>query len=405
IDDTKVSDVSTWSSSELKRRFDLKADEATAYKEWNYKKISEDYTAKNNDAIYVDANKAITITLPSSGKVKIMDFKGSFSEHNVTVIAGEKKFTFNVDFQKAEMVFFDGEWRIANGELYEILQYPFGTQTTLSFGLGSGVQIYNIDNTIVAYDLAGNIRLYDSHSGANIPLSMPAPPSGYTLKGSQKVNNCVMSVYASGHNIIVYKLDVANRVFTQISLSSSYLQYSNVSVLSGAINCSRLLVKVKYDTYSYVYAISESGGVTRLNSPIGGSAMARNDILYTDKGQDSKYINVVTNVATPAPSSTITALGEIGGKIRKCRIQEINGELEARSDGVYIKQAEYINGVKTVTSKKLDGVTADIYQTYNFLLENTIRFGIYEVVCWGQYQNSQNVIAIAITQKTTTRRV
>ena len=117
IDDSRISETSTLSSTELVRRLNLKADDATAYKEWNYKEISDDYTAQNNDALFVNTAKPITITLPASGKIKIIDKAGNFSKFNVKLADGGEVFVLNKDFQKLELFKFSGKWRAVNGSL------------------------------------------------------------------------------------------------------------------------------------------------------------------------------------------------------------------------------------------------------------------------------------------------
>lgn len=117
IDDTKTAETSTFSSTEIVRRLNLKADDATAYREWNYKEISDDYVAQNNDALFVNTKKPITITLPSEGKIKIIDKAGNFSKFNVKLADGGEVFVLNKDFQKLELFKFNGEWRAVNGSL------------------------------------------------------------------------------------------------------------------------------------------------------------------------------------------------------------------------------------------------------------------------------------------------
>lgn len=189
IDDTKTTLVTTYSSAEIQRRLDLKADDATAYREWNYKEISDDFAAQNNDALFINTTKPITITLPSEGKIKIVDKAGNFSTHNVKLIDGADVFVLNKDFQRVELFKFEGNWRVVSG--YLLKQAPghkFEPRKLLDANGGHMSGRYFISASSNTYSVK------DIFTGAEKAVALPSP-SGYALSSIAAVKNGVVALY------------------------------------------------------------------------------------------------------------------------------------------------------------------------------------------------------------------
>ena len=168
IDDNRISETSTLSSTEIVRRLNLKADDATAYREWNYKEISDDYAAQNNDALFVNTSKSLTITLPSDGKVKIVDKVGNLSKFNVKLVDGGDIFVLNKDFQRVELFKFEGKWRVVSGTiLREVSGYRVSVKSVDIFSGGEAdnfsikenflIACTTIEGAVISLDTATNI--------------------------------------------------------------------------------------------------------------------------------------------------------------------------------------------------------------------------------------------------------
>ncbi|WP_169976264.1 hypothetical protein, partial [Campylobacter sp. RM16191] len=430
IDDEKVSDVSTWSSSELQRLFDL------TYKEWNYKKISEDYTAKNNDAIYVDANKAITITLPSSGKVKIMDFKGSFSEHNVTAVAGERTFIFDVDYQRVELSLYDGEWMAVNGALYEKIQHHFASSRQYFPQEPRQAGAFVSDGEVVLY-ADNQIRIINSETGNTVSPALPSP-NEYSFLGAQEVDGVLMVVYTRNGIVKIFNLNVSTKGFQEIALSNPNLRFPDITLVKS-YKCSRLLLKVSYNQTHILYSFTRFGTAERLEgAPI---LSAFYDVLFLAHPEASQISPQLINISTKAKylegqiaghrvtadllkkclylsdsskskiikfdittkASSYVSTYSIENK--KCKLQKNGGELEIKNEGLFINQIGYVDGIKTTVSEKiaLTGMWKGLLQ--GFMNNITFRAGNFEIALLGENINFSHHILITYQNKTTTRRV
>lgn len=243
IDDTKTSSVSTFSSTEIVRRLDLKADDATAYREWNYKEISDDYAAQNNDALFVNASKPITITLPGEGKIKIIDKAGSFSKFNVKLVGGADTFVLNKDFQRVELFKFEGKWRVVSGTiLREVSGYRVSAKSVDIFS-GSEADNFSIkENFLIACTtIQGTVISLDT--ATNI---LPATPSisGYSLCNSFVLNG-ILNLCLFKNNpfqIKIFWFDINSRQFREkdtVSINQKIAVvsagYNNTSLVSRYI--------------------------------------------------------------------------------------------------------------------------------------------------------------------------
>ena len=207
IDDTKTTLVTTYSSMEIQRRLDLKADDATAYREWNYKEISDDFAAQNNDALFINTTKPITITLPSEGKIKIVDKVGNLSAHNVKLIDGVDIFVLNKDFQRVELFKFEGKWRVVSGYLLkQVVGHEFEPKKLLDVSRGHMSGRYFISATDYTYSVK------DIFTGEEKAVALPAP-TGHTLSSVRTVKNGVVASYylfkdsKFEHKIFLFSVD------------------------------------------------------------------------------------------------------------------------------------------------------------------------------------------------------
>ena len=221
IDDTKTTLVSTYSSKKIQEQIDRidadvaqKADENTAYKEWNYKEISDNFVAQNNDALFVNITKPITITLPSEGKVKIVDIAGNFFQQNAIVKTADsaQAFKLNRDYQRVEFVKFGGKWRISSGYL------PQGTvffrikkeATTKVFGDGRANWCASHGEYIFYGNTALNIRTLTEKV---IPL--PVVVGNKSADGFFTRDNGVFYAVIANNTFSVFSLNLANHSWRQ----------------------------------------------------------------------------------------------------------------------------------------------------------------------------------------------
>ena len=251
IDDTKTTLVTTYSSAEIQKRLDLKADDATAYREWNYKEISDDYAAQNNDALFVNTSKPLTITLPSDGKVKIVDKVGNLSKFNVKLVDGGDIFVLNKDFQRVELFKFEGKWRVVSGTiLREVAGYGVSTKSIGIFSSGEADSFSINENLLVACTIA---------QGVVIPLDtttniLPATPSisGYSVGGFFVLNG-ILNLCLYNNNtpfeIKIFWFDVNSRQFKEkdtVSINQKIAAicpgYSGTSLLSRCIFAENIYV-------------------------------------------------------------------------------------------------------------------------------------------------------------------
>lgn len=251
IDDNRVSETSTLSSTEIVRRLNLKADDATAYREWNYKEISDDYAAQNNDALFVNTSKPLTITLPSDGKVKIVDKVGNLSKFNVKLVDGGDIFVLNKDFQRVELFKFEGKWRVVSGTiLREVAGYGVSAKSIGIFSSGEADSFSINENLLVACTIA---------QGVVIPLDtttniLPATPSisGYGVGGFFVLNG-ILNLCLYNNNtpfeIKIFWFDVNSRQFKEkdtVSINQKIAAicpgYSGTSLLSRCIFAENIYV-------------------------------------------------------------------------------------------------------------------------------------------------------------------
>ncbi|QKG29724.1 hypothetical protein [Campylobacter sp. RM16187] len=311
IDDTKNSDVSTWSSNELQRRLDLKADEATAYKEWNYKRISDNYTAFDNDAIFIEANKTFNITLPESGKIKIVDKNGTLSQHNVKLITGDEVLVLNKDFQRVELFKFDGKWQVVSGYvLAERNEHSvtFREITFASVGFFSGNTIIKtVGNILYQAPEIQNIsttytpRAINLDTMTNILPAMPTIPA--ELRACAVImGNGLFIIALSTTDAKMFRFDLASGAYIEIDatairnvLNATDLSGYSVAILNrnyGYNDRAVVFFRTPAPSYSYGYFLKiEPDGTAAMSNRESGNSnfYMANDFLFDVYGNTVRY--------------------------------------------------------------------------------------------------------------------
>lgn len=315
IDDRKVAETSTFSSAELVRRFNLKADDATAYREWNYKEISDDYTAQNNDALFVNTAKPITIALPTEGKIKIIDKAGNFSKFNVKLVGGDDEvFVLSKDFQKLELFKFSGKWRAVNGSL--IRSFPDYGVSAKSINLFSGGECTNTKMSSDFFFGCGgeNGVVVSLDTMTNILPATPAA-SGFT-KGEFFFLDNDLCVYLYKHlppQIKVFAFDTASKRFverdaTKINqkLSANYANFYLSPIKQQKTDSLYFYItkdssSIRYEKILRVNSLSD---VSEVNSTSYSSEYSYVSLIFKDiffkynNGRDSLTLQIPKNLIT-----------------------------------------------------------------------------------------------------------
>lgn len=271
INDTKISEVSTLSSKRLKELIDLKADEATAYKDWNYKTISTAYTAKDNDALFVEATAPFEITLPAKGKVRIIDKAGNFATHNIKLVAGSDKFVLNKDFQRVELFFFNGKWQVVGGYLlveksgYSVSKISKNKSQLL--GSKAVDRCFVKDNLMIAYHKSsavgyGNnaVVAIDLNTMTDIMPALPSVPSGMYFYAVEASNELFLFAWKEDtKEVRLFKFNRSTKNWQQIS-SSSIQSLINSSAFNSYTHAN-LIYDVDRNKNLYIRFYKNASGV------------------------------------------------------------------------------------------------------------------------------------------------
>ena len=404
IDDTKTAETSTFSSTEIVRRLDLKADDATAYKEWNYKEISDDYTAQNNDALFINTTKPITITLPSEGKIKILDMAGNFSKNNVTVIAGGKKLIFNADYQRAELYFYEGQWRATNGFLLEEIDfYEVSAKALSSSGISSGGNYAFYGEYMICTNVA-SFAIYDIKNRQQISIAAPLINT-YSLAAAQLSNDGLHLLYYSEDKWKMFKFNLSLKSFEEKSLGafrsiytgsgrldimgggvfvplilsrsgSTTVVYSVVNGTVGKIDttyesdnnffvCRNVSLRLKKDSYRQSCIVNLTTR-TKTEINIGGDKVSYDyakNIIYASNFEKTKLIKINASDASYTEENMDAATIEkyLAGAfsyVATCATQTVNGNIGIKTDGVEITYETYLNNKRTTATQKVNGQIA-----------------------------------------------
>lgn len=231
IDDTKTTLVTTYSSKKIQEQIDRidadvakKADDETAYKEWNYKEISDDFTAQNNDALFVNTTKPITITLPNEGKVKIVDIAGNFFQKNVTVKTDDATQTFRLDrdYQRVEFVKFGGKWQISSGYLPQGTEF-FRVTSSVSMEVDLGGD-WVLPHKDLIFTSGG---IFDTKAMTKKSISTPVVASAQRTKLIARGNK-ILYLAVANNALHVFSLDKDAMAWTQI-LKETVKYYTELS--------------------------------------------------------------------------------------------------------------------------------------------------------------------------------
>ena len=302
IDDSKTAETSTFSSTEIVRRLNLKADDATAYREWNYKEISDDYTAQNNDALFVNITKPITITLPSGGKIKILDMAGNFSRYNVTAMAGGRKLIFNADYQRSERYFYGGQWRATGGFLLEEIDfYNISAKTLDGPTFINGGTNYAVYGEYLVFAKTSAFTVYDIGGRSILSIAQPLV-SGFSLRNTQLVSDGLHLFYQKDNKWKVFKLDIPTKTFVEKNLGSFSSTYNSGSQILGIGGVASAPVFLdRSSEYSYIYMVG-SDSVKKDSDPITHGRqkhfVCKNTLIVSKTERTSR--SWVTNITTAA---------------------------------------------------------------------------------------------------------